>query len=311
MKNQDRVFVKLIREICADTGTDLQSFSYDWILQLTRGEKHMYIYGFQFPVNDAAAQLICGDKAGLAEVLRANGIPAAVHEFFMPPSASAQYTGGTGNWERLSALLKQHGRLVLKRNSGSGGTGVYLVQNQGELEAVSGDIFRGGRYMAVCPYYEIENEFRLIILNGQVRVVYRKMRPEVTGDGEHSVAQLIRSTFGEENITVDAGVDVDAVPAAGELVRLNWKHNLGQGAHAELLEEGPLKERLIALAGRAAKCINIRFASVDIISVGGELMVLEINSGIMTEAFALSSAESYQQVKALYSDAIDTYFASL
>lgn len=309
MKNQ-RVFVRLIRELCEAEGIGLRTYCHDWVMQLTRDGRDMFLYGYQFPNNDAAGELICGDKAALAAILRTNGIPAAQHEFFMPPAMTASY-GGEGNWKRLQALLEQYGRLVLKTNSGSGGSGVYAVENQAQLEQFSAELLRPGRYMTASPYYDIENEYRLIWCNGEVRIAYRKVRPSVTGNGRDSIGVLMEQKYGANAVTPDAALELERVPAQGEEVLLNWRHNLGQGASAELLEDGALKASLCDLARRATELLHLRFASVDIIAVGGELMILEINSGIMTEVFASTSEEGHQMALALYRDAVLTYFRTL
>jgi glutathione synthase/RimK-type ligase-like ATP-grasp enzyme len=63
----------------------------------------------------------------------------------------------------------------------------------------------------------------------------------------------------------------------------DWRHNLDFGARPILLEEGVAREASVAIAIRAANAIGIRFASIDVVRVGGKWQVLEINSGVMME----------------------------
>lgn len=307
MKNSDRQLIKIIRDICAERGITLETYSFDWILKLTYKGKVMFIYGYQFPLNDAAAELICGDKAATSAVLAGCGIPTAEHEFFMSPS-NAHYTGGDGNWACLTGLLQRHGRLVCKRNSGSGGTGVYLVSGQQELECTVSEIFRGSRSMSVSPFYDIINEFRVIMLDGNVRLIYKKIRPFVTGDGKHTTFELAFDKYNSSMCSLDIIADLSAIPVSGEKVNLGWKHNLGQGSKAAVVEDAELQSRLAALAVHATEVLNIKFASVDIIETASGMMILEINSGIMMENFAASSKENYNTSKTIYSDAITSYF---
>jgi glutathione synthase/RimK-type ligase-like ATP-grasp enzyme len=310
LKNGDRQLIKIIRDICAEQGITLETYSYDWILKLTYNGSVMYIYGYQFPLNDAAAELICGDKAALSAVLAGCGIPAAEHEFFMSPS-NIHYTGGNGNWARLTGLLQRHGRLVCKRNNGSGGIGVYIVSGQPELELTVSEIFRGSRSMSVSPFYDIINEFRVIMLDGNVRLIYKKIRPYVTGDGKHTNFELAFDKFNSSMRDLEITADLSAVPAAGEKVNLGWKHNLGQGSKAAAVEDAELKSRLGSLAARASEALKIKFASVDIIETAAGFMILEINSGIMMENFAASGKENFNTSKTIYSDAINLYFNRL
>jgi glutathione synthase/RimK-type ligase-like ATP-grasp enzyme len=86
---------------------------------------------------------------------------------------------------------------------------------------------------------------------------------------------------------------------------LNWRHNLDAGARPVLLEPGEAREASVAIAVKAAKAIGIRFASVDVIRVGGALKILEINSGVMMEKLGKFYPDL---VDAAYSAALDKVF---
>jgi glutathione synthase/RimK-type ligase-like ATP-grasp enzyme len=86
----------------------------------------------------------------------------------------------------------------------------------------------------------------------------------------------------------------------------NWRHNLDAGARPLLLEAGEAREACAAIAVKAAKAIKIRFASVDVVRVGGVLKILEINSGVMMEALGKFYPDL---VDATYSAALDKVFA--
>lgn len=45
---------------------------------------------------------------------------------------------------------------------------------------------------SVCPFYNIENEYRVIILNNEIRLIYKKILPIVCGDGESTVKELLK-----------------------------------------------------------------------------------------------------------------------
>jgi glutathione synthase/RimK-type ligase-like ATP-grasp enzyme len=86
---------------------------------------------------------------------------------------------------------------------------------------------------------------------------------------------------------------------------LNWRHNLDAGARPVLVEPGEVREACVAIAIKAAKAIGIRFASVDVVRVGGALKILEINSGVMMEALGKLHPDL---VEAAYSAALDKVF---
>jgi glutathione synthase/RimK-type ligase-like ATP-grasp enzyme len=85
----------------------------------------------------------------------------------------------------------------------------------------------------------------------------------------------------------------------------DWRHNLEFGAQPVLLEQGDARDACVALAIRAARAIGIRFASVDIVRVGAEWRVLEINSGVMMEMLGKHRPEL---VHATYGAALDKVF---
>jgi glutathione synthase/RimK-type ligase-like ATP-grasp enzyme len=86
----------------------------------------------------------------------------------------------------------------------------------------------------------------------------------------------------------------------------DWRHNLDLGAQPVLLPPGATRDACVALAIRAARAIDIRFASIDIVRVGGEWKVLEINSGVMMETLGRHHPEL---VHAAYTAALDKVFA--
>jgi hypothetical protein len=53
----------------------------------------------------------------------------------------------------------------------------------------------------------------------------------------------------------------------------------------------------------------MRFASVDVIQTDSGLQVLEVNSGVMMDAFLAQGDECYELGKSVYADAVDVLFA--
>jgi len=307
MLNSERQIVKIIKEICLENNIKLQTYSYDWIMQLIIGDKNVFIFGYQFQNNNSVADRICEDKSALSGILIKHGIAAVEHKLFMTPKENMKYTGADGNWKSIVGLLNAHGSLVCKKNDGTGGNDVYKVTGQLQLEDAVFNIFKSSRTMAVSPYYEIEDEYRVIILNGEAELIYRKERPYVTGDGVKTLRQLYTEKYEfQEIISDDSDNDInmqEIIPDGGKKY-LSWKHNLGKGATAEIVYDSDIGNSLADLALSASRTINISFASVDIIKTEGEYKILEINSGIMMENFARINDEYYRIAKNIYKKAI-------
>ncbi len=307
MKNSQRPFVKIIKEICSENGVVLESFSYDWIFHLSKNEKTAHIFGYQFGNNSATSQLICADKCATSDILLFNGVPAVKHDFFMSPT-NINYVGVSGNWERILKLFQTFGKVVCKANEGSGGGSVYLVSTQFELERAAHKIFSHSRTMAVSPFYEIEKEFRAVVLDNKVMLIYSKNIPFVEGDGTSTLRDLLISyaqTHTDFSLNFEESDNDLDVLELGKKYYLNWKHNLGQGAYPDIIQDESLIAELSDFALKAAKAVGIKFASVDIIKVKGNFMVLEINSGVMMDYFSQISGSNYQTAKNIYREAIE------
>lgn len=310
MKNSQRPFVAILKEICSENEIACESFSYDWIFRLSRNGKVAHIFGYQFGNNSATSQLICADKCATSDILLFNDVPAVRHTFFMSPT-DPNYIGVSGNWDRILELLEKFGKVVCKMNEGSGGEDVYLVSNQFELERAVHTIFSHSSNMAISPFYEIEKEFRAVILGDKVVLLYSKNIPFVEGDGTSTLQQLLISYTQTD---LDSPLDFSElnagsyVPEKGQKYYLNWKHNLGQGARPEIIDDESLATYLSQLALKAASAVNIQFGSVDIIKTKDEYLVLEINSGVMMDFFSQISHSNYQIAKNIYREAIERMF---
>ncbi len=301
--NGDRTFVKMMKEICAEEKISLTMTSYDWMGKVQKGDKVGFIWGYQLPENRAASHLICKDKSGVYDFLSAEGIPAVPHHLFLTPKETG-YLGVTDHWGSMAELLARYGEVVVKPNEGTGGDLVLRAKTQGELERAVFSVFQEYRTLAISPFLEIANEYRVIVSGGKEKLVFAKQRPFVTGDGKTPLSVLASEKYPERTFAI-----VDCVPKNGEEVILSWHHNLGKGAYARVVRAEEEKKVPVRLALRAAKAVGIDFASVDVVQVGEEYFVLEINAGVMTERFSLESEENYAIAKEIYREALLRYFA--
>ena len=161
--------------------------------------------------------------------------------------------------------------------------------------------------MAVCRYEDIQSEYRLVVLDGEIRLAFSKIRPSLTGDGVSTVGKLLAEAIVKGQIhsfLVPNEAELSKVPEKGKTYLLNWKHNLGQGASALTLSIPDLEEELVSLVKKTAKALGIRFASIDMIKTEAGWKVLEVNAGVMMEHFASSGEKQYITAKAIYRDAI-------
>lgn len=316
--NKERALVSIIKEIAAERNIKMISFSQDWIIRLEKDQVVTHIYGYNFELNSATAQMIANDKSAVSDLLQLNNIPRVEHKLFLNPRL-ANYIGSQGNWTDIVAFAQKYAfKIVCKPNDGTGGVDVLLVTNLLELEQAVHYLFESTPAICLSPFHPIEQEYRVIWLQDHCALAYAKERPTVTGDARSMVIELIAEQLrtGKLPTSVVAKVvemhhkHLDQVLETGKCLELVWKHNLGLGAYPRIIEDEHLLHQLGQISRDCATALNIDFASIDIIKVHGHYLVLEVNSGIMMESFVRLISDGYAIAKSIYDKALDVIFAA-
>ncbi|GLH80763.1 hypothetical protein SSBR45G_56720 [Bradyrhizobium sp. SSBR45G] len=313
MINHPELQLAAVTRYCAERGIALDVREDGWLLVLGDAPRRHFIFGYDLGLNRAVAHRLACDKAATASLLASSGIPAVPHAFVLAPALTGVSEPA---WTPILEWLETHPKgLVVKPNEGTSGRAVTRVRTSAELKHALTRIFDTGASAAIAPLLEIADEVRVILLDDVPLIVYRKQRPVVTGDGAHSLRELALGTVPVQEhaplirrlaAEFDAPT-LDAIIPQGEQRLLSWRHNLEFGAKPMLLEDGPLREACTALAREAARAIDIRYASVDVIMADGRWQVLEINSGVKMEALGRHAPE---QVEMAYFAALDKVFGA-
>jgi ribosomal protein S6--L-glutamate ligase len=157
-----------------------------------------------------------------------------------------------------------NGPLVIKPLDGTGGRGVHKAADVAEAVAFIQE--RDEVAWAASPWYDIVAEYRAVVLDGEVLLAYEKTEPV-------------------------------------ELHNLRF-YNLGMGAVAQDIASQAQREAVVVMALQACVQLGLRLAAVDIVRLAtGELLVLEVNDGIMMENYARQSPEYKKRAADVY-DAI-------
>lgn len=89
----------------------------------------------------------------------------------------------------------------------------------------------------------------------------------------------------------------------------SWQHNLSQGAKAFEINDQEKTTKIKSLATRAADCIGITFATIDIAeSPSGELTIMEINSGVQARQLLEQLPHLRPIIKNIFLEAIKLLF---
>ena len=314
-EHEERFFHTIIKEICEENNIEVTKLSYDWILQLKKDGKIRHITGNRFDINKESAGDICCDKYATYEVLSSQKIPVIEHKMIFNPTCRSKYINENGIWsEIIDFFYKNDKKIVVKPNSGCEGQGVELCQSLKEVEIAIHKLFKNHGSLSICPYYEIDTEYRTFYLDGECYLIYGKTRPNVIGDGNHTIKELLSINniyMPENNVVKDNfnSIDLNYIPKKNEIYYLSWKHNLSGGAVPCIVNEGVLKNKIIELVRKTGKAANIDFATVDVIETNEkELYVMEINSGVCMTKFVEQIPEGRDIAKKIYSKAIDRLF---
>ncbi len=259
---------KLVNEICEEEKIKISWVSNDWVGILEKdGIKHR-LFGYKSDLNPAAATMIADDKFATFDVLQRARIPIIEHALLYAPTNHAKHAQGRNSPEYVAEYLAQHqNSIVIKPNDGTQGKGVIHLSDAREIDEVLSQTFARTYSASMCPFYEIEREYRLVILDGEEKLAYAK----------------------------EKGTD--------------WRFNLKQGAKAVDITDEELHQRLIDIAKRAVAELGLRFCSVDIIETAKhELLIMEVNSGVMIRHYVKQHPDRRDRVKNIYRAAIKALF---
>ena len=289
----------IIKNICQEKNIEFNLVSQDWIMVLKKENTTRYISGYKFSLNNQASSIICDDKYALYETLKLLNIPIIEHKIVFKDYDK----------EDIISFFKKHNNdLVVKTNDGTCGLNIYHVTTINDLFKYIDKLLITNLSISICPFYKIKNEYRTIILNGNVELFYGKKRPIVYGDGIKSIKELLcEFNYDYFKNIVDSKLDI--ILNKGEEYIYDWRHNLSNGSIPFENIDTNLKNKIQTLAKKAFNSLNLKFASVDIIELEtNELLILEINSGVMIDKYAKHTKNGEEICKKIYSKAIDLMF---
>ena len=290
---------KLMKEICDEKNISYKLVSKDWVAILQKDDKVRYIVGYKFPLNNQAVGKICDDKYAIYEVMKEFNVPVAEHHILFK-----NYDQN----EIINYANKYNYNMVVKSNTGTCGNDMYKVNTKDEMISRIDELLKKNFSISVSPYYDIKTEYRSIMFNGNVELVYGKKRPIVIGNGINTIYELL-CEFNERYFKKINADNLNRVLNKGEVFEYNWQFNLSKGSMPFLLEEYIKENEIKVMAQKIAAILDLKFASVDIIELtNGSYLLLEVNSGVMMENISESLPGGREIAKNIYTKAIDEMF---
>ena len=189
MKNLQRI----IKQIALENDLSYEVLSCDLVIKLTKGNKIRYINGYKFGLNSHSLGLILDDKYATYELLNSLGISVCKHHILFRPTNHNSYAKNYNSFDYCYDLfLKYNKNVILKVNNGTCGDGVYHITTKKELKKIYNHLLKYNFSISLCPYYDIKNEYRVILLNNEIKIMYGKINPVVIGNGKDKLIDLLK-----------------------------------------------------------------------------------------------------------------------
>ncbi|MCY0876232.1 MAG: cyanophycin synthetase [Firmicutes bacterium] len=262
------------------------------LLQLGTGKYRRFIQATMTHATSAVAVDIACDKALTKELLERAGI-------------AVPYGSEVSSLEEMRTVFQSaKAPLVVKPIDGSQGRGVTMdIRDWASAErafAVAREISQ----RVMVEEFIAGRQYRLLVVGGKFVAAAERLPAHVTGDGMHSIAQLVSATNAEpergedhdkpltriplDDIALDClarqGRSLYDVPALGETVYLRDSANLSTGGIAIDLTDH-VHSGFKSIAERCARAIALDLCGVDLIApdiskvpVAGSYAVIELNA---------------------------------
>ncbi|MGE8630377.1 cyanophycin synthetase [Achromobacter denitrificans] len=243
------------------------------MVQFGWGSKQRRIQAAETDRTSAISESIAQDKDLTKMLLDAAGVP-------VPMGRSV-----TTAEEAWAAAEELGGPVVVKPRDGSQGRGVAVnietrervIQAFEAAEEISSEV--------IVERYIPGHDFRLLVVGGALVAASRRDPPQVTGDGQQSIRQLVEQVNADplrgdghatsltkirfDDIALATlqkqGFDADSVPPSGTLIFLRNNANLSTGGSAtDVTDE--VHPEMAARAVSAARMIGLDICGVDVVA---------------------------------------------
>jgi cyanophycin synthetase len=294
------------------------------LVQLGWGSKARKFQAAEVDQTSSVAEAIAQDKDLTKRLLHAAGVPVPMGRPVTDLDdawAVAQEVGLAEGWP-----------VVVKPQDGNQGKGVTVnITTRTQLEAAYATALEYGSVVMVerfLPGYD----YRLLVVGNQLVAAARRDPPQVLGDGQHTVRELVDAINQDPRrgsghgtaltkIRLDdialarlasAGLTPDSIPAQGQRVVLRNNANLSTGGSATDVTDD-VHPAIAARAIEAAASVGLHICGVDVIAES-MLKPLEAQGGGIVEVNAapglrMHLAPSFGKPRNVGQHMIDLLFA--
>lgn len=258
------------------------------MVQFGWGSKQRRIQAAETDLTSAISESIAQDKDLTKMLLDAAGVPVPL---------GRSVTTAEDAW---AAAQELGGPVVVKPRDGSQGRGVAVNIETRERVIQAFEVAEEISSEVIVERYIPGHDFRLLVVGGALVAASRRDPPQVTGDGVHTIRQLVDQVNADplrgdghatsltkirfDDIALATlkkqGFDADSVPAPGTLIFLRNNANLSTGGSAtDVTDE--VHPEMAARAVSAARMIGLDICGVDVVAESVHYPLEEQNGGVV------------------------------
>lgn len=317
---------RMISDVAAELGLEVHrepEWGYAGYMNLPSGRS--YFRNQHVGLNELGAAEVAKDKDQTAYFLRDAGFPTIEgRTFFTPQWAQENHAGTDRDVLHAYPYAKSLGLpVIVKPNSLSQGNAVAAAYSRSEFMTAARRAAKADGRVVLVQRFVAGQDYRLVVLDGEVISAYERLPLQIIGDGESNIAQLLEH-LNEQLLQANRGthITVDdyrvrarlrrlrmtaaSIPTDGELVRLLDNANLSSGGTSiDFTSSAHTSYRDLAIAATAT--MGLRLAGVDIIARGSltqplpsEHWIVEMNASPGLDHYASMGDAQTKVVNGLY-----------
>lgn len=241
--------------------------------QIAKGDWTTFVKQYEMMFDSPLMLNIMGNKALVHEILSELQVPVVPQKNFTVTTA-----------ESASSFLKRYNRIVVKPASGTGGgRGVTTnIITQKQLNAATRLAARFDRDLIVEKQVKGQS-FRLLYLDGQFIDAIRRDPPVVTGDGIHTIKQLIKQENARremdrplralsplvidndlKNWMSNSNLSLSDIPTENDSVQVKCATNENDSS-GNINVTNMVNQEIISRCAQIVQKIGVKFAGVDLL----------------------------------------------
>ena len=283
--------------------------------------KRSYFRFNSIGINPLGAAEISKDKDYANFFMRTMGYPTITGKAFYSDEHCQRIGSTRGIDDAYAYAKKLDFPVIVKPNSGSQGTGVFLIRSKKQFFRAMRDIFLDND-VALVQRVVRGKDYRIVVLDNKIISAYERIPLSVVGDGSSTIAYLLRKKqrqfsaarrdtrlkLDDIRIAHKLGLQrlaLRTVPERGQRVFLLDNANLSSGGEAVDVTK-PIHPEFKKIAVNLTRDMGLRLCGVDLMVRGDirnkprKYWVLEVNATPGLDNYVKSGHAQQKLVEGLY-----------